>query len=297
MALPSVSYIIITMNRQDELAGCLSSVRAQDYPHKQIIVVDNGSSDDTAKMVREQFPEVELLVLSSNQGVAGGRNRGIEIARGEFCIFLDDDAQFVSPQTTQRALAYFQDDAVLTCIAFFIRNASTGLEDRKAIPRTDKRSIPEDYSCSYFCGAGFAVKRQIFEKLGMFWERLTYGGEDLDFSYRLLDNGYRLLRAVSVEVIHHEARHSRPEGQWVYANARNRCWIAAKNLPWIYAFSTMVLWWVYTALIGLKRRQFRFFIRGLREAVIGLPSVLCERKPIGKTALQTLKALSGRRWY
>lgn len=56
MNLPLVSYIIITMNRQDELKICLSSLREQDYPHRQTIVVDNGSSDGTVEMIREQFP-------------------------------------------------------------------------------------------------------------------------------------------------------------------------------------------------------------------------------------------------
>jgi GT2 family glycosyltransferase len=220
----------------------------------------------------------------------------VEAARGEICIFLDDDAQFIDPQATCRTIAYFQSDPRLTCVAFLIRNAFTGLEDYKAIPRTDKRSINEDYPCSYYCGAGAALKRQVIIDLGMFWEKLVYG-EELDFSYRLLDNDYRLIRTVSIEVIHREVAQARPEGQWVSMNAWYRCWIAAKNLPWIYVVSTTLLWWLYTALIGLKRGQLNFFIRGMWNAVIGLPSVLRERRVIGKAALRKLKRLSGRLWY
>ena len=113
------------MNRQEKLVECLTSVREQEYPDKQIIVVDNGSSDKTMNLIREHFPDVELLVLSSNQGVAGGRNRGVEVTRGEICIFLDDDAYFTNPQATYRAVSYFQKDPQLACIAFLIRNFSS----------------------------------------------------------------------------------------------------------------------------------------------------------------------------
>jgi GT2 family glycosyltransferase len=297
MHLPTVSYIIVTMNRQEKLVECLTSVREQEYPDKQIIVVDNGSSDKTVNLIREQLPDVELLALSSNQGVAGGRNRGVEITRGKICIFLDDDAYFIDPQATYRAVSYFQENPQLACVAFLIRNSCTDLEDMKAIPRIDKRSIPEDYLCSYFCGAGFAIRQKVFGDIGMFWERLDYGGEDLDLSYRLLDNRYRLLRTASIEVVHRETLQARPEGRWIYANTRNRCWIAVKNLPWIYVISTILLWWIYTGLISLKQKQFSFFVRGVQDAIKGLPSVLRERRTISTAALQELKRLSGRRWY
>lgn len=297
MSLPLVSYIVITMNRPHELAGCLTSIRTQDYPHKQIIVVDNGSSDNSVNLLREQFPEIEFNPLERNYGVAGGRNRGIEMARGEICIFLDDDAQFVHSDATAKTLSYFQADPQLACLAFFIQNAVTGLEDRKSIPRVDKRHIARDYPCGYFCGAGFAVKRLVFSKIGMFWERLLYGGEDLDFSYRLLNQGYQLLRSFSIKVLHDEVLQTRPPGQWVYVNARNRCWIATKNLPWRYVISTSLLWWSYTALISLQRKQFHHFARSIRDSLLGLPTVLQERHPVSRTTLRNLKELSGRRWY
>lgn len=297
MKLPLVSYVIITMNRQEELAGCLSNLYEQNYHQKQIVVVDNGSTDDTVNMIREQFPEVYLVALNANQGVAGGRNRGVEAAKGEICIFIDDDARMIDPQATKKTVAYFQADPELACVAFLIRNAFTGIEDYKAIPRIDKRLIKEDYPCSYFCGAGFALRRQVFIDLGMFWEKLIYGGEELDFSYRLLDQGYRLIHSVSIEVAHREVPHARPKGQWVYFNVRNRCWVAAKNLSWIYVVSTSLLWWVRAALVSIKWRHFGFFARGVRDGIRGLPSVIRERQCIHKATVQKLKQLSGRLWY
>jgi GT2 family glycosyltransferase len=172
----------------------------------------------------------------------------------------------------------------------------TGLDDSKAIPRVDKRAREDDYFCSYYCGAGLALRRKVILEVGMFWEKLVYG-EELDFSYRLLEHGDCLIRTASLEILHREVKQARPDGQWVYNNACYRCWIAAKNLPWRYVVSTSLLWWVYTALISLQRKQFSCFIRGIRDSLLGLPAVLQKRHPVSRRTLQTLKQLSGRRWY
>lgn len=297
MKSPLVSYIVITMNRRDELAGCLRNLREQDYPDREIIVVDNGSTDDTAAMVSGQFPEADLIALEINEGVAGGRNRAVKTARGELCLFIDDDARLADREATRRTVAYFQADPQLACVAFFIRYASTGSEQTGAIPRWDKRSIREDYDCSYFCGGGFALRRRVFMELGMFWEALWYGGEELDFSYRLLEAGYRLIHSGTIVVDHYEVPSSRPGGQWVYFNARNRCWIAVRSLPWLYVASTSMAWWCYTAFMALKSGHCASFARGFRDSLRGLPAALRERRCIGKKTLQRLKTLSGRRWW
>ena len=262
MPLPLVSYIIITMNRSDELADCLANVREQDYPHKEIIVVDNGSTDDTGEAVKNNFPEVRYIYLENNLGVSGGRNKGTLAAQGEICIYLDDDARFTDPAATAKAVEYFQNDARLACLAFTIRNAFTGVEDYKAIPRIDKKQFDQDYPCTYFCGAGFALRRKIFLELGMFWEKFFYGCEELDYSYRLLENGYRLMHSAAITIAHREVQQARPKGQWLYFNVRNRCWLAWRNLPWPYAVSTTVLWWGHTAVTSLRYGLFGYFVKG-----------------------------------
>jgi GT2 family glycosyltransferase len=250
-------------------------------------------------MIQEQFPEVDLVALKTNQGAPGGRNRGVEAAKAEICIFLDDDGQFIDPQITHRIVSYFQEDDNLASVAFLVRNAFTGKEEPQAIPRVDKRVIKEDYLCAFFTAEGaVAIRKQVFVECGMYWEKLKpYGGEGLELSYRLMDKGYRIIRTSSIEMSHRRVSTARPKGQFVYFNARNRCWIAAKNLPWFYAISTSLIWWGYLVLISLKRRQVSFFLQGVRDAIRELPAVLHERHPINKATVKKLKALSGRLWY
>jgi GT2 family glycosyltransferase len=178
-----------------------------------------------------------------------------------------------------------------------IRRASDDFPDRKSIPRADKKVIDADYRCSYFCGAGFAVSRRVFTHLGMFWEKLFYSCEELDFSYRLLDNGYHLICSSTVQAVHHEVAEARWEGQWIYFNARNRCWVAVRHLPWVCVISTTLLWWARTILVALKERRMRFFTKGVWDACVGLPDAYRQRRRLRPATLKSVAVLSGRLWY
>ena len=297
MLHPQVSYIILTMNRQDVLVRCLKSVRAQEYPEKHVLVVDNHSTDETLTLLEQQFPEIDVIPLASNQGVAGGRNRGIEAAGGDICIFLDDDACFLDSRSTTVVVEYFQRDAKLGGVAFLIVNAPEGVEARSAIPRRDKRRLSQDYRCTYFCGAGFARRREVFDTVGYFWENLMYGGEELDFSYRLLRHGYTLLHSSAIPVLHREGPQIAYPAQWCYCNARNRVLIAVKHLPWRYVISASLLWWSYLMLRGLQHHHLRDVMQGIADALAEFPAVMRQRAPLPSLVLHDLKRFSGRLWH
>ncbi len=89
-ALP-ISVIIPTHNRRESLRGCLEAVLGQDQPALEIIVVDDGSQDGTAAMISEEYPQVQLVLLTGSQGPAAARNHGLQAASGEFVAFTDDD--------------------------------------------------------------------------------------------------------------------------------------------------------------------------------------------------------------
>lgn len=89
-----VSVIIPTHNRAHTLGGALDSVLRQTLPASEVIVVDDGSSDDTAALMREQYPQCRFI-QQSNRGVSAARNRGIDEARGEWLAFLDSDDEWL----------------------------------------------------------------------------------------------------------------------------------------------------------------------------------------------------------
>ena len=294
---PLISLILLTMNRKDILECCLRSISRLTFPDMEIIVVDNASSDGTGDMVRSLFPGVRYFYFSNNLGVPGGRNYGVRISTGEYCVFLDDDAVFEDNDALARVVSYFRSDIQLGCVAFRIVQPSDGCEEYKCIPRVDKKILHEDYECSYFAGGGCVVRRNLFLELGMFWETLFFIGEELDFSYRLVNQGYKILRSSAISVIHYETPQARVKGKWIYHGARSRFLVAVRNLPWRYAVSHTLLWWGYYFILALRNRHPVYFILGLKDAIIDLPKAIRTRSCITKETVGKLKILSGRIYY
>lgn len=294
---PMVSYVIITMNRPDDSETCLRSVLSQNLPDAEVIVVDNASTDDTRDRVRRDFPTVRLIDLPENRGVSGGRNAGAEASRGRVCIFIDDDATFADCDAGARTLEYFNADPELATVGFTIHDAQTGVEEMKSIPRRDKRMMNDDYEATYFCGAGFAMRRKAFLEAGMFWDPLVYGSQEIDLAYRLLDQGWRIIHSASIRVLHKSSPIGRPSGQWIYFNARDRAWVAARNLPWLAVVTTTLCWWGNTALVACQRGMVGRFFAGMRDCLIGLPAAVRLRRRVKPATISCLKKHSGRLWY
>jgi GT2 family glycosyltransferase len=87
-----LSVIVVNWNSRDDLAACLASLRVQTFRELEVIVVDNGSVDGSADMVAAEFSEFALLREAENLGFAEACNRGIDISRGEWVAFLNNDA-------------------------------------------------------------------------------------------------------------------------------------------------------------------------------------------------------------
>lgn len=103
---PLVSVIIPSYNRADWLRAAIDSVLAQDYPHYQLIVVDDGSQDETPALLRSYGNRL-TLIRQSNQGVSVARNAGISRAEGELIAFLDSDDRWL-PGKLAVQVAYMQ---------------------------------------------------------------------------------------------------------------------------------------------------------------------------------------------
>jgi len=135
-ARPSVSAIIPTYNRAPLLGRALDSVYAQTRPPDEIIVVDDGSSDSTRRMIADHFPQVHYL-HQRNAGVSAARNYGIQAASGDWLAFLDSDDVWL-PDKLAMQLARLDDNPDLTVChseEIWIRNGrrvNPGNKHRKA---------------------------------------------------------------------------------------------------------------------------------------------------------------------
>lgn len=93
---PAISVVVVSYNTVDLLDECLSSIREYALPlGAEAIVVDNGSRDGSAKMVKERHPWVRLIENPHNRFFTGGVNQAVEIARGEYLLFFNSDARLI----------------------------------------------------------------------------------------------------------------------------------------------------------------------------------------------------------
>lgn len=91
MSQKLVSIIIPTHNRIKQLKACLNSLEKIDYKNTETIIIDDASTDGTSKIIKDKFPKIKIISLKKNKGVAAARNLGIEKAKGDYLLFVDDD--------------------------------------------------------------------------------------------------------------------------------------------------------------------------------------------------------------
>jgi GT2 family glycosyltransferase len=288
-----VSIVIVTRNRLGGLLEALKSVYRQDYPHMEVIIVDNASTDGTSQQVLGHYPQAVLLTQKENTGAAGGRNIGIRHARGEVCISFDDDAELAGADAVSRTVEYFRRDPRMACLSFLVCDKSDNVVT-KLIPRRDRKLITEDTPAAMFSGTGFAFRRSFFIEAGGFWEKLNpYFGEEPDLSYRIIDMGYHIMYTPHIKVRHEESPYERPRDRRLYYGVRNAPWMALRSLPWSSVFSLTILSWGYFFLIAMKENQLGAFFHSIMESIKGFPDVYRQRRPISPESCRIIRKYSG----
>ena len=189
---PLVTVNILSYNRKDDLRHTLQKVFEQDYKNIEVVVVDNNSSDNSAEMVKTEFPAVRLLELQKNIGIAGW-NEGAKIATGEYLLFLDDDS-YPAQQTLS--------SVILQC------NRSTIVALDIRYPNGDSYAPyflqPAKYPT--FIGCGVIIPRIIFTKLKGFEPILFLYAHEEEFTMRALQEGYKVCFLPN-EIVYHICSH------------------------------------------------------------------------------------------
>jgi len=288
---PLVSYLLITYNRKKDLEEAISSILNQSYEPIEIVIVDNNSSDGTQEMIQEKFRRrnIRYIRLPENRGVCGGRNVAIEAARGNILITLDDDAVIDHSNATAKVVSRLQKDPAVGVLAFKIVNYFTGKVDKAEFPtRNKKRSPDEEFEVATFIGAGHAVIRDVYAKVGLYRDYFPYGHEEFDLALRILDRGYKIIFFPEV-VVRHKVRGTRREkiaGRWSVM-LENRIKVAIRNLPWRYVLTTLLAWSLRT-LIDC-RGNILPIITAWRNLWRQLPKLKSERRPIKPETVELLR--------
>lgn len=189
MTNPSISVVIPTYNRQGTVERAIGSVLGQTFQDLEIIVVDDGSSDETIACVQGiTDPRLRLVKFSVNRGPAEARNAGVEAARGTFIAFLDSDDVWL-PEKLERQAAFMAEaepSVGATCTGFSIWRSTGKQSSRTPSASSDWFRILLD-GCLVSPGTTLMVRRNAFQKVGNFDAGLRRL-EDWDWLLRYLDH-------------------------------------------------------------------------------------------------------------
>ncbi len=191
---PAVSVIIPAYNVASYIAETLESVFAQTYRDFEVIVVNDGSTDNTEKSIAP-FNSRIIYVHKQNGGVQSARNAGLKAAHGRYFAFLDGDDMWL-PRYLETLLALIESDPGIHAVypnAYYIGSPYFAGKLHQGVfpvsePVTFERVLKRQ--CFIFCSV--LLRRSVIDQVGNFDEKLWgQGAEDLDLWLRILQNGYR----------------------------------------------------------------------------------------------------------
>ncbi|MGE5617896.1 MAG: glycosyltransferase family 2 protein [Sphingomonadaceae bacterium] len=240
---PFISVIVPNWNGARYLAGCLDSLRSQSYQHFEVLVVDNGSTDGSDRMVPERYPEFHLLSLGSNLGFAAAVNEGIRRSRGELVALLNNDAEAEIDWLERLAegaarhpeagffackiLLYDRRDVIHSAGDFYSRD---GVPGNRGVWQRDEGQFDREEYVLGACGGASGWRRSLFEDVGLFDESLFMYCEDVDLSLRAQLRGHKCVYLPAARVYHRLSATGGGETASFYCG-RNFVAVAAKNLP------------------------------------------------------------------
>lgn len=224
---PTVGVVSLSQGtRPDDLARGLASLLAQEGVTLDIVVV--GNAWDPVGL-----PEgVTTLHLPENVGIPAGRNRGAEVVSGEYVFFLDDDASIPSPTFLRDAIGKIEADPSIGLIQPRVVDPSGVENPRRWIPRIRKGDPAHSSNVFSVWEGATLMPRAVFDATGGWADPFFYAHEGIELAWRVWDTGRRVLYAGDLVANHPAIEPTRHE-YYYRLNARNRVWLAKRNLPWI----------------------------------------------------------------
>jgi len=226
-SVSALTVIIVNWNTAAMLRRCLDSIRAETVANMvqlEVIVVDNGSSDGSQTMLRQEYPEVIVLQNATNVGFARANNQGATRASAPVLLLLNSDAALCSGATSA-VLSYLHEQPAIGIVGLQLLN------DDGTLQRSGKRfptlltttiallPLPEAWRHAYdarrnrrdygsiavvdeVSGAAMAVRTALFQRLSGFDERFYFLGEDVDLCIRAACAGSRVAYLPAAKALH-----------------------------------------------------------------------------------------------
>jgi GT2 family glycosyltransferase len=268
-SLPLVTLGVLSYNRINDLRATLDVLTlGVAYPHKEIIVLDNNSTDGSQEMVRTEFPSVTLVAMPENIGEVA-RNYFLKHSKGKYIFSFDDDSYPAAPFTILNAVLYLEKnpEVVTLCFQCFQPRSnfreSAFFENYAFFERT-----PGIYEGVYFIEGAMGYRMSVASGLKGFDEDYFFGALGLDIALEIYQKGLRGVYCIDLLCLHMRSPTNRHSGRGYYINTRNFLWTIFKHFP-LWSIPILVSLSIARRLLTCLKRPAltKFFLKGFVEAL------------------------------
>ena len=246
-------------DRREQVADAIRSVRSQREVDSEVVIVGNGTTVNG-------LDADQIIELPENVGVPAGRNAGLAACAHDFVCFLDDDARLLDDSTLRTVSTQFKEDPQLAVVGLRLVD-----DEMRTSRRHDPRLVPStrpSRSVTSFPGGACVVRKAAFASIQGFSAPFFYALEETDLAWRLLESGWRISFEADL-LVHHKRTDPRRHGDFVTLTARNRAWLAHRNLPMPLAVSYVTIWTILTLIRSITNpAEFMLHLKGLTDGLL-----------------------------
>ena len=293
-SLPLITVGVLSYNRINDLRGTLDVLtQGTWYPHTEIIVIDNASTDGSAQMVKAEFPTVPIITLPNNAGEVA-RNIFFRKARGKYFFSFDDDSFPGAPYTLLRAVEFLEKNQDVHALCFECFQPRSNFRESSFFEKYAFQELgPTVYQGVYYIEGAMGFRTEIFKTLRGYDDDFFFGALGLDLALEMYKNNFQMVYYPDLLCLHMRSAVSRDSQKGFYFNTRNFLWTLFKHFP-LWCLPVLVLLYIIRRLIiCLKRPGLTIsFLRGLKDALLRYRPQRKKTSKLSSRQIMTLK-----RWF
>jgi GT2 family glycosyltransferase len=299
---PLVYIIVLTYHSREVIRPCLVSLGSLTYSNYEIVVVDNDSTDGTAEILQNEFPELTMIRSGGNLGYTGGNNRGIEhaIERGaDYVLILNPDTVVADPKFLTKMIAYVEANPLVGIAGPRVFLREEGIVQNTVLfppgllrnivnwvlfrinPKSFELSGDEVVETQVLNGVCILIRVNCLREIGLFDEKIFMYIEDADLDYRARREGWRVRYLPIDSIIHRQKRDGyHMTGPVSFLLKRNSvyylCKIGKRLDAWGYAISSLTLL-IIRGILTLDRNKLRDYTQFCKRLIAAYRWILTNR--------------------